>query len=103
MDVNPAMIVLRTLTVPRIAPNESTSRTAASSPAGSPNVRPMTCVCASMNPGRSVALPRSMVRAPAGTLTAPAAPTATMLIVGHDDDAILESARRRCRQSPGRP
>ena len=38
----------------------------------------MRCVCASMNPGMSVASPRSMMRAPAGTATDDAAPAATM-------------------------
>jgi len=36
------------------------------------------CVCASMSPGSTVALPRSITRAPVGMLTSAGAPTATM-------------------------
>ena len=55
----------------------------------------MMCVCASMKPGRSVASPRSIVRAPAGILTVARLAHRDDPVVRHHDHARAIGSRPR--------
>src|SRR5688500_14981413 len=94
--VNPAISVARACATERMAPSASTSLTASRSLRGSPSTRPAMCTCASMRPGRSVASPRSMVRAPVGIVTLLARPTATIR-------SSVTTTTPFCRTSPPLP
>ena len=60
----------------------------------------MMCVCASMNPGSSVACPRSTTRAPAGTVTDGCGAHRRDLVVRHDDDRVGDRCRAGAVEHP---